>query len=61
MSELSTSKQPCREDVLLWPNGDWCFRSERPAYKSDDFEVIWYESDRYFEFLIGEESDGGMV
>ena len=34
------------EDVILWPDGVWCYRHEMTdyTYKSDDYVVLEYGS-----------------
>lgn len=41
------------DDVLLWPDGDWCLRGALDEYihKSDDFEVLMENSERWETFL----------
>lgn len=43
------------EDILLWPDGTWCYRHElaEMSHKSDDFEVITEQSPQY-ELLVAE-------
>lgn len=38
-----------QEDIILWPDGSWCFRYELPEmnHKSDDFEVITEDNPQY--------------
>lgn len=42
---------PDHEDILLWPDGDWCFRSqeEEMTHKSDDYRVVTVGSRRWDE------------
>lgn len=38
------------EDMILWPNGDWCYRHELAEFgrnKSDDFETIPFATARW--------------
>jgi hypothetical protein len=46
------------EDIFLWPNGEWCYRYEREQmnHKSDDFEVLYFGTDRYQAFVVLNES-----
>jgi len=41
------------EDVIAWPCGTWCFRSELPEFghKSDDFEVLSFDSPEWHKFM----------
>lgn len=44
------------DDILLWPNGDWCMRREYTngeygTDKSDDFETVDYDSERWQELI----------
>lgn len=40
------------EDVCLWPDGEWCFRSElwQHGDRGDDFSVIPVDSDEWSNF-----------
>ena len=42
------------DDILLWPDGCWCWYSDYSRYtsdcpKSDDFERIRYGTDKWFD------------
>ena len=39
------------DDLIVWPDGTTCFRSELPEfiYMSDDFEVVPVDCLRWFE------------
>ena len=41
------------EDVLLWPDGFWCFREElSPAFmREDTYRVVPYDSDEALKIL----------
>jgi hypothetical protein len=41
------------EDILLWPDGYWCFASDLDdhAHRSDDFERIPVDSPRWDEVV----------
>ena len=41
------------EDILLWPDGTWCYRYElkEMTHKSDDYGVLYFDSEEYNEFL----------
>lgn len=56
MREFPTFYMPSGDDILLWPNGDWCFRNEDRSAKSDDFKVIWFGSEEYENFISGDAS-----
>lgn len=46
---------PDIEDLILWPDGTICFRyelAEVGSGKSDDYEEIPYDSQRYHQLLI---------
>jgi hypothetical protein len=47
------------EDVLLWPDGTWCFRDELREYgfMSDDYEVLHFGTVRW-QKLVGEREHG---
>lgn len=33
---------PSNEDLVVWPDGEWCYREElnQMTYKSDDYEIV---------------------
>lgn len=37
------------EDIFLWPDYSWCYRSEAAemAWKSDDYLVLTFDGDYY--------------
>lgn len=41
------------EDILLWPDGVWCYRYESKdmTHKSDDYGVLYFDSEEYNKFL----------
>lgn len=41
------------EDILLWSDDTWCCRYEleEMTHKSDDYEVLYFDSEEYNEFL----------
>ena len=41
------------EDVILWPDGTWCYRYELVEYghTSDDYVVLEYGTTRWNRFL----------
>ena len=41
------------DDLILWPDGTWCFRSDLPMYShmSDDYTVVPVDTDPYEEFF----------
>lgn len=41
------------DDLILWPDGTWCFRHELPQYghMSDDYRTIPVDTDEYEEFF----------
>lgn len=41
-------------DVMLWPDGTWCFRHELPEFghMSDDYRVIIEDTAEWLEFFI---------
>lgn len=41
------------EDLILWPDGTYChyYELSEMSHKSDDFEVIPFDSIRYNEVL----------
>ena len=45
------------EDVLLWPDGTWCYRHELLEYgwMSDDYIVLEYGTQRWDKFLMDNE------
>ena len=44
------------EDIFLWCDGVWCYRYElyEMNHKSDDYEVLPFESARYLKFIENE-------
>lgn len=42
-----------QEDLIVWPDGTWCFVSDLPSmsWKSDDYEHIPCGSDRWRRIL----------
>ena len=46
------------EDICLWPDDTWCYGeelSEHLTSMSDDFEVLSFDTPRYWEFLNGQD------
>lgn len=43
------------EDVVLWPDGEWCYYYEfaEMTHKSDDVVVLCFGTEKYEEFLQG--------
>lgn len=41
------------EDVLVWPDGIWCYRHELSEmnHKSDDYVVLSFDSEEWILFL----------
>lgn len=41
------------DDVILWPDGTWCYRYQLPEYShmSDDYRVIEFDTFEYDEFF----------
>lgn len=41
------------EDVMLWADGTWCYRSElhEMSFMSDDYEVLPLFTPRWFEVV----------
>lgn len=40
------------DDIALWADGSWCYGDEFEEFsrhKSDDFEIVPYGCDRYWE------------
>lgn len=53
------------DDMILWPNDDWCFGSEFELYhinKSDDFTIINFNSPKYQEIcnILNIEEQNGI-
>lgn len=42
-----------QDDILLWPDGSWCYRSElsEHSHKSDDYETFAFGSHAYLIFF----------
>lgn len=43
----------CADDLIVWPDGTQCFRSEMAEYThmSDDYEVVSFGSVRYNQLV----------
>lgn len=41
------------EDILVWPNGDWCYRYQHAemSHLSDDYDILWAESPGWLDFI----------
>jgi hypothetical protein len=41
------------EDILMWPDGTWCYRHElsEMTHMSDDYRVIAFDSAEYKELM----------
>lgn len=39
------------EDIILWPDGGWCYRHELPqfSYRSDDYQVIYWGTPEHYD------------
>lgn len=49
------------DDILLWPNGNWCYRSDIDdmSHLSDDYQILRADSEQWREFIqMGEENAG---
>ena len=43
------------EDIMVWPDGGWCYGSEFEEYslgRSDDFEVLRADTKEWEGFLV---------
>ena len=42
------------EDILLWPDGFWCFREEFSPHflRSDDYRVIPHQSEEWSKLAV---------
>lgn len=49
------------EDLIVWPNGAWCFRNEleEMTHLSDDYKVLESNTPEWVEFLSVHESEIG--
>lgn len=47
------SHEQSLEDILVWPCGTWCYREElnQMSHLSDDYQVLWFDTDAYISFL----------
>jgi hypothetical protein len=46
------------EDIMLWPDGTWCYREELEemlTWMSDDYEVIPVDAERWIELTTEKE------
>lgn len=50
---LPISHKPRPEDIFSWCDGTRCYRSdfEEMSYMSDDFLVLYIDTDEYNEFM----------
>lgn len=50
------------DDILLWPNGSWCYRSDVQdmSHLSDDYQVLRADSEQWHEFIQMEEEYAGQ-
>lgn len=41
------------DDVILWPDGTWCFHENRPEYSqmSDDYKTLYEGSAEWIAFF----------
>lgn len=48
---MATQPTSC-DDIIVWPCGSWCYRSELQEYthKSDDYEVLFVDSPHWLAF-----------
>lgn len=55
---MATQPTSC-DDIIVWPCGSWCYRSELHEYthKSDDYEVLFVDTPAYTQFLEAQEFD----
>jgi hypothetical protein len=46
------------ESICLWPNGVWCYVEEIEGmnHMSDDYRIIPFGTDEYWNFLLSEEA-----
>ena len=54
ITDMTTmTKQTDLEDLILWPDGTWCYRYElyEMNHMGDDYEVLSYDSDEYNKFF----------
>lgn len=54
MTKSHAGSQPrSPDDILLWPDGTWCYRSERAymLHMSDDYQCILVDTPAYRDFF----------
>jgi hypothetical protein len=53
-------RKPHEDDVILWPNGDWCARGQlsEMTHLSDDYRVLPTDTSEWCQFLAA--IDAGM-
>lgn len=41
------------DDIIQWPCGHWCFRSEleQHSHKSDDYAVLLFDTENWNAFM----------
>lgn len=56
MDHNITERKPHNDDILKWSDGSWCAREDLGEYPhmSDDYEVLFFESDEWQEFWRNE-------
>lgn len=44
-----------REDILLWPDGTWCYRHQQSemSQMSDDFQVVPFDTPEHDAIVDG--------
>lgn len=52
----TTVKPISQDDLLIWPDDSWCYRSElhEMDWKSDDYYVLYIDTPAYNEYLAKE-------
>ena len=49
----AASHEQSLEDIMLWSCSTWCYREElsQMNHMSDDYQVLWFDTDAYNTFL----------
>lgn len=60
MNNTKKPPEPSLCDLMVWPDGEWCFRDEYPEipFKSDDYQIIYHGTEEYNNFMKERAIDG---
>lgn len=52
------------EDICVWSDGTWCYGEELEemlSFMSDDFQVLKFDTQEYWEFLVDQDYSMGEI